>query len=207
MNLKNFDISLLEEGIQTIAGVDEAGRGPLAGPVVAAAVIFNNGVFIDEVDDSKKLCEKKREKLYDQIINNALTYGVGIVECYEIDKMNILQATLRAMKNAVGQLSIKPDLIIIDGNKSFYSKIPTKTIIRGDSKSFSIAAASIIAKVTRDHIMIKAAKTFPGYRWETNKGYATKAHIQAIQNLGYTTFHRKTFLRKIITNQINHIEL
>ena len=197
MTLKEFDKSFLNKRLKVLAGVDEAGRGPLAGPVVAAAVIFENGFVIPEVNDSKKLSEKSRERLFDQITASAISYGVGIVEPKEIDRINILQAALKAMKIAVGQLSIKPDLILIDGNKTFDSEIATQTIVKGDSKSFSIAAASIIAKVTRDRIMREAAKTHPRYLWDKNKGYGTKAHFEAIRLHGITELHRKTFLRKL----------
>lgn len=199
MTLKKFDKSFLNGEIKTLAGVDEAGRGPLAGPVVAAAAIFDNSFIIPEVNDSKKLSEKVRERLFEEIISSALSYGVGIVEPDEIDRINILQAALKAMKIAVENLSVTPDIVLIDGNKSFVSELRTKTIVKGDSKSFSIAAASIIAKVTRDRIMRKAAARFPGYLWEANKGYGTKAHFKAIKELGVTELHRKSFLRKFFS--------
>jgi ribonuclease HII len=197
-NLKNFDLSFIKNQYELIAGIDEAGRGPLAGPVVAAAVIFDKSTVLNEVNDSKKLSEKKREFLYDQIINSCVSYGIGIIDHIEIDKINILQASLKAMQIAIDKLSPQPDFILIDGNKKFYSEIPTETIIKGDSKSFAIAAASIIAKVTRDRIMIEAAKEYPDYLWERNKGYATRAHINAIKKFGSTTLHRKTFLSRIL---------
>ncbi len=196
--MKKFDNALLNRRTKLIAGIDEAGRGPIAGPVVAAAVIFDKKVSIKGVNDSKKLSAKTREELFYKIIESAVSFGVGIIDHEEIDRINILQATLKAMKTASEKLSPKPDLILIDGNKSFHSEIPTKTIIKGDSKSFAIAAASIIAKVTRDKLMNEAAKYFPGYSWETNKGYATKAHVAAVKQLGVTVFHRKTFLGKIL---------
>ena len=180
MDLKKFDKTFLSDSVKVIAGVDEAGRGPLAGPVVAAVAIFDNKTIIPKINDSKKLSAKVREELYDEIIKHAVSYGVGIVHQKEIDKINILQATLKAMQLAVAKLKVTPDLILIDGNKSFDSKIPTKTIVKGDSKSYSIAAASILAKVTRDRIMIAESKKHPEYLWYKNKGYGTKEHIKAI---------------------------
>jgi len=196
MTLKEFDKSFLNKRIKMIAGVDEAGRGPLAGPVVAAAVIFENNIAIPEVNDSKKLSEKVRERLFEEITSSAISYGVGIIEPEEIEEINILQAALKAMRIAVEQLSPEPDLILIDGNKTFPSKIPTQTIVKGDARSFSIAAASIVAKVTRDRIMRLAAEKHPDYLWEKNKGYGTKAHFEAIKKYGVTELHRKSFLRK-----------
>ena len=196
--MKNFDISFLSEQVKLIAGIDEAGRGPLAGPVVAAAVIFDNETVIEYVNDSKQVKEKKREELYDEIISKALCFGIGIVDHIEIDKINILQASLKAMKIAASQLNPLPDLMLIDGNKTFYSEIETKAIVKGDSKSFAIAAASILAKVTRDRIMIKAAEEYPHYHWDKNKGYPTKEHISCIHQHGITPLHRLTFLKKIL---------
>lgn len=198
MNLKKFDRAFLSESVKLVCGVDEAGRGPLAGPVVAAAVIFDSKTFISKVNDSKKLSERVREELYDEIISKSVSYGIGIVKEKKIDKINILQATLSAMQIAVKKLSIKPDLILIDGNKSFAARIPTVTIVKGDSKSFSIAAASILAKVTRDRIMRKASNKHPDYLWFKNKGYGTREHIAAIKEFGITSLHRRTFLSKIL---------
>lgn len=197
-SLKKFDNKFLTNQIKKIAGVDEAGRGPLAGPVVAAAVIFDENTFIEGVNDSKKIIEIKREQLFEEIIEKSICYGIGIVDQLEIDEINILQATLKAMKLASDQLTINPGLILIDGNKSFISNTQTKTIVKGDSKSFSIAAASILAKVTRDRIMKKLSIRHPEFLWEKNKGYGTKQHIEAIKKNGYTKFHRKSFLRKIL---------
>lgn len=197
-SLKQFDNSFLTRKVKFIAGCDEAGRGPLAGPVVAASVIFDKKTFNGEINDSKKINEKKREELYDWIINNCISYGVSIIDHEEIDRINILQASLKAMKLAAEQLSPQPSLILIDGNKTFASEIETKAVVKGDAKSFSIAAASIIAKVTRDKIMKEAAVSNPEYFWETNKGYPTKAHIEAVKTFGATPLHRKTFLSKII---------
>jgi ribonuclease HII len=195
--MKNFDNSFLSENVKLVAGIDEAGRGPLAGPVVAASVVFSPHVFIDEVNDSKKLSPEKREELFETIKEKALCWNACIIDHEEIDKINILQATLKAMKKSAEELKVKPDLILIDGNKTFYSRIPTLPIIDGDEKSFSIASASIIAKVTRDRIMCSLAEKYPQYSWEKNKGYGTKEHINALKNFGPTPHHRKTFLRKI----------
>jgi ribonuclease HII len=200
-SLKSFDNKFLSSRIKFLAGVDEAGRGPLAGPVVAAAVIFDKKTFHKEINDSKKLSEKKREELFDWITKNSLCYGIGIVNHVEIDEINILQASLKAMQLAVEQLTIKPNLTLIDGNKSFHSEIKTKTVIKGDAKSFSIAAASIIAKVIRDKIMKDLHRLYPMYAWNKNKGYATLEHRNAIMKYGASSFHRKTFLSKILNTQ------
>ncbi len=204
--MKNFDNSFLTDSINLIAGIDEAGRGPLAGPVVAAAVIFSPNIKLPRVNDSKKLSENIREELYDEIVNNALAFGICEIDETEIDSINILQATLKAMKLASEKLNIPPDLILIDGNKSFNSQTPVKTIVKGDSKSHAIAAASILAKVTRDRLMIKAAEQFPEYAWERNKGYGTKQHIEAIKKYGITPLHRKTFLSNIVEPNILEIQ-
>lgn len=197
--MKNFDRSFLINGINLIAGIDEAGRGPLAGPVVAAAVIFDNETVIKGINDSKKLTEKKREELFEIIKEKSFSYGIGIVDEKSIDEINILNAALQAMKIAADELNLKPDLILIDGNKSFRSTIPTKTIVKGDAKSFAIAAASILAKVTRDRIMKDASGNHPEYLWHKNKGYGTKQHIEAIHKFGFTDYHRKSFLNKILS--------
>jgi len=197
-DMKKFDLQFISDNIKFLAGVDEVGRGPLAGPVVAAAVIFNSQTEIEGINDSKKLTGTKREELYKIITDKALSFGFGLVEHTEIDEINILQATLKAMKQAVENLTLKPDIILIDGNKSFQSGITTKTIVKGDSKSFSIAAASILAKVKRDNMMKEYAKKYPQYFWEKNKGYGTKQHINAIKQFGATSLHRKTFLGRIL---------
>lgn len=204
-SLKKFDNSFLSHKVKVIAGVDEAGRGPIAGPVVAAAAMFDNKTYHKQINDSKKLNEKTREELYEWIINNCISYGIGIVDHEEIDSINILQASLKAMKHAAEQLSRKPDLILIDGNKSFISELHTKPVVKGDAKSFSVAAASIIAKVTRDRIMKKLSAEHPEYLWMQNKGYPTKAHIEAVRKHGVSPLHRKTFLSRILNggNQIN----
>lgn len=198
--MKQFDLSYLSKDVKLIAGVDEAGRGPLAGPVVAAAAIFADDVFIDGVNDSKQIKEKDREYLFEEIIKSAMSYSYTVINNNTIDEINILQASLKAMKESVNKLEIRPDLVLIDGNKSFISEIPTRTIIKGDGKSFSIAAASIIAKVTRDRIMRGASVEFPHYLWQKNKGYATREHINAIKKHGPCRLHRKTFLSRIVNN-------
>lgn len=203
MDLKEFDNQFLGGGVNRIAGVDEAGRGPLAGPVVAAAVIFNPGVFIEGVNDSKKISPHRREELYKEIINNCADYAVAVVENDTIDKINILQASLLAMRTAAENLSAAPDLILIDGNKTFNSDVRCLSVVKGDSKSFSIAAASILAKVTRDGIMRALAEKYPLYLWHKNKGYPTKEHIKAIKVHGETPVHRKTFLKNIYSEQLD----
>jgi len=199
--LKTFDNKFLSSKVKFIAGCDEAGRGPLAGPVVAAAVIFDKKTFHKEINDSKKIPEMKRNELYNWILENCLSYGIGIIGHKEIDEINILQASLKAMKLASAQLSPLPNLILIDGNKSFVSDIKTKTVVKGDAKSFSIAAASIIAKVTRDEIMKTAHEKFPEYLWNQNKGYPTLAHREAVKKFGASSFHRKTFLKKLLAEE------
>jgi ribonuclease HII len=199
--MKEFDKKYFSKKIKYLAGVDEAGRGPLAGPVVAAAVIFRKSTIIKGINDSKLLTEKQREALYDKIISSALAFSVSIVEHVVIDEVNILNATLRAMKQCVDDLKIKPDLVLVDGNRKFQSEIPVITIVKGDSKSFSIAAASILAKVTRDRLMKKLAVQYPVYLWEQNKGYPTKRHREIIRKLGPSPLHRKSFLKKILTEQ------
>jgi ribonuclease HII len=200
--MKNFDNSFLSDKIKFIAGVDEVGRGPLAGPVVSAAVIFDEHVFIDGVNDSKKLTEKEREELFPLILSKAAAYAVASVSHGQIDRINILQASLKAMSIAVSRLKVRPDLILIDGNKKFNSPVPAITIVKGDSKSFSIAAASIVAKVVRDRLMKRLNEYYPQYLWTKNKGYPTKDHIQAIRLYGICPLHRKSFLKKILSGNI-----
>ena len=199
--MKKFDRRYLTKDVKYLAGVDEAGRGPLAGPVVAAAVIFHKDTRIKGVNDSKQLTEMQREKLYKKIIKRALSYSVSVVEAFVIDDINILNATMLAMKQSVDNLSIKPDLILVDGNRKFQSEIPVVSIIKGDTKSFSIAAASILAKVTRDRLMKNLAQDYPQYLWEKNKGYATREHREIILKHGPSPLHRNSFLKKLLTDQ------
>ncbi len=204
--LKDFDRQYYSDKVRLIAGVDEAGRGPLAGPLVAAAVIFDEDVVIEGINDSKKLSFKKREELYKLIKQKARSIAVTLVRPATIDKINILKATLMAMRKSVSKLNPTPDLILVDGNQKFKSEIPLVTIIKGDALSFSIAAASIVAKVTRDRMMINAAKKYPGYFWEANKGYGTKQHMESIKEFGISPLHRKSFLKNIFIdeNQTNN---
>lgn len=196
--MKNFDNSFLTGNIKLVAGTDEAGRGPLAGPVVAAAVIFMPDVYIEGVNDSKQLTEAEREELFPLILEKALSYAVCSVSHGRIDSINILQASLLALLTSVKRLNVQPDLILVDGNKNFNYSVPSIPIVKGDSKSFAIASASIIAKVTRDRIMKRLCRKFPVYLWSKNKGYATPEHIEAIKIYGPSCLHRKTFLRKIL---------
>ena len=184
-----------DEGYQAVCGVDEAGRGPLCGPVVAAAVILPRGYIIDGLDDSKKLTEKKREKLYDVIIENAIAYAVAEASPAEIDDLNILNASQLAMRRAVEQLKVKADFALIDGNCSRGFNIPTETVVKGDAKSYSIAAASILAKVTRDRQCIELDMQYPQYNIAKHKGYPTKEHMQAVREHGPSPIYRKSFLK------------
>lgn len=203
--MKDFDRKYLNNGKKYLAGTDEAGRGPLAGPVVAAAVIFPNDYFDERINDSKKLTSDLREELFEVICKNALAFSYTTISQIKIDEINILKASLLAMKKSVMKLKIQPDIILVDGNKSFNYDSEVIPIIKGDSKSLSIAAASIIAKVVRDRIMIKLDKKFPIYDWKCNKGYPTKKHIDTILEFGASPVHRKTFLGKIYAraNQTN----
>ncbi len=180
-------------GTVSVAGVDEAGRGPLAGPVVAAAVIFPPEHFIEGVRDSKLLTEDEREELYARIVAEASAYGIGIVHSEVIDQINILQATYRAMHEAIRSLSVEPSLLLVDGNRFLDMGIPFRTIVDGDALSFSIAAASIIAKITRDRLMMAYDAQFPGYGFAQHKGYATPQHREAIRRLGLCEIHRRSF--------------
>ena len=184
------------EGVTCICGVDEAGRGPLAGPVCAAAVILPEHLQIPGLTDSKKLTDKKRRELYPIIKEQAIAYGIGIASEKEIDEINILQATFLAMQRALDQLSVRPDLALIDGNREKDFGLPVKTVVKGDSLSANIAAASVLAKVTRDDLMEKMALEYPQYQFEIHKGYGTKAHYAALTEHGPSPIHRMTFLRK-----------
>ena len=184
------------QGYQVLCGVDEAGRGPLAGPVCAAAVILPANLEIPGLNDSKKLTDKRRRELFPIIKEQAIAYGIGLASHEEIDRINILQATYLAMERAIAQLSVKPDMALIDGNRAKDFGIPVRTVIKGDSLSASIAAASILAKVTRDDLMLEAAQDYPQYQFEVHKGYGTKAHYAALSEHGPSPIHRMTFLKK-----------
>ena len=184
------------QGAKIICGVDEAGRGPLAGPVCAAAVILPPHLEIPGLNDSKKLTDKRRRELFPLIQEQALAYGIAFADHTEVDEINILQATYLAMERALTQLSIKPDIALIDGNRAKDFGLPVQTVVHGDSLSANIAAASILAKVTRDDLMLKMAENYPQYGFEEHKGYGTKAHYAALTNLGASPIHRMTFLKK-----------
>ena len=195
-NMWEIEDQYFAEGYKLICGVDEAGRGPLAGPVCAAAVILPPNIEIPGLDDSKKLSDKRRRELVPVIQQQAIAYGIAFADHCEIDEINILQATYLAMERAVTQLSVRPDLLLIDGNRSKDFGVPVQTVVHGDSLSASIAAASVLAKVTRDDYMLKMADEYPGYGFEIHKGYGTKAHYEALRNLGHCPIHRISFLKK-----------
>lgn len=192
-DLLQFENQLWAEAIRWLAGVDEAGRGPLAGPVVAAAVVFEPYDFIEGVKDSKALSASHREELYHQIVEKAAGVGIGMIGPVEIDHINILQATLTAMKMAVDQLPVAPDYVLVDGRDLPDWEYTSRAIIRGDLQSFSIAAASIVAKVYRDRLMIRYDRLYPTYHFAQNKGYGTRQHILALQQFGPSEIHRKSF--------------
>jgi len=198
--LKQDELNLYEnKNIQYICGIDEAGRGPLAGPVVVGAVILPKDSFIEGVNDSKKVSEKKREKLYEIIKNEAISYGVGIVDQNEIDEVNILNATKHAVTMAIESLEVKPDLILVDALTNINTNgIPYRSIIKGDAKEYSIAAASIIAKVTRDRMMLEWDNVYPQYGFAKHKGYGTAAHIAALKEYGPCLLHRKSFIKNFV---------
>lgn len=195
--LWNYEHRCFAEGYSLVCGVDEAGRGPLAGPVCAAAVILPPDLEIEGLNDSKKLTEKRREALYPQIIEQAVAYGIAFASEREIDEINILQATFLAMRRAVGQLSVQPEIALVDGNREPPLPMPVRTIIKGDSLSASIAAASILAKVTRDRFMHEQDAIFPQYGFAVHKGYGTRAHYAALRENGACPIHRRTFLKKL----------
>lgn len=197
-DLMKYEYELLQEGISLIAGVDEAGRGPLAGPVVAAAVIMPLDVLIEGVNDSKKLSAKKREAFYDMITERALAIGVGIVDEKEIDSINILNAAKKAMAEAVNCLAVKPEHVLVDAVKIPGIETRQTPIIKGDALSYSIAAASIIAKVTRDRLMVEYSKKYPEYGFESHKGYGSKAHIEKLKEIGPCDIHRRTFIKNFV---------
>ena len=196
MTMWEIEEEAFAEGYAVICGVDEAGRGPLAGPVCAAAVILPRGHQIPGLNDSKKLTDKKRRELFPLIKEQAVAYGIGMATHQEIDEINILQATYLAMERAIAQLEGKADLALIDGNRAKDFGMAVRTVVKGDSLSANIAAASVLAKVTRDDMMVEMAKEFPGYGFEVHKGYGTKAHYEALRNMGPCAIHRMTFLKK-----------
>ena len=200
IKLKEIENEIFEkENVKYICGIDEAGRGPLAGPVVVAAVIMPRNSMIEGVNDSKKVSEKKREKLYDEITSSAIAWGVGIIDQNEIDDINILNATKKGLTQSLKELDVKPELILVDALTGIDTLgIPYRSIIKGDAKSYSIAAASIIAKVTRDRIMRQWDELYPQYGFEKHKGYGTKMHIEAIKEYGICPLHRKTFVKNFI---------
>ena len=195
-NMWQFEEELFAQGYQVICGVDEAGRGPLAGPVCAAAVILPPHLEIPGLDDSKKLSDKRRRELFPVIKEQAIAYGIGLASHEEIDEINILQATFLAMERAIAQLQVKPEYALVDGNRTKDFGLPVKTVVKGDSLSANIAAASVLAKVTRDMLMEEAAVEYPGYGFEIHKGYGTRAHYDALRELGASKIHRMTFLKK-----------
>ncbi len=190
-----FEKEAYDQGFQVVCGVDEAGRGPLAGPVFAAAVILPRNQSIEGVNDSKKLSEKKRELLFDKIRQEALAYCVASVDEKTIDEINILQATFLAMKNAIEGLDVKPDYALIDGNKTPNVDLPMQAVVKGDARSASIAAASILAKVSRDRYMLEMAQLYPQYKFEQHKGYGTKLHYEMLDEYGVSPIHRVSFLK------------
>ena len=196
INLWEIETGLKEKAVGVICGVDEAGRGPLAGPVYAAAVVLPENCEIPGLNDSKKLTDKKRRELFPIICEKAVAYGIASASEKEIDELNILQATFLAMKRAIAQLGGKADFALIDGNRDTDFGIPSMTVVKGDSRSANIAAASVLAKVTRDEYMEELAKTYPQYGFEIHKGYGTKAHYAALTEHGACDAHRKTFLKK-----------
>lgn len=196
INMWKIEDGFYAQGVKTICGVDEAGRGPLAGPVCAAAVILPPRLELPGLTDSKKLSDKKRRELFPLIQEQAIAYGIGFASEQEIDEINILQATFLAMQRALDQLTVRPDLALIDGNREKDFGLPVKTVVKGDSLSANIAAASVLAKVSRDDLMLKMAQTYPEYGFDIHKGYGTSAHYDALREHGPSPIHRRTFLKK-----------
>lgn len=196
-DLWELENEIYDGGIELICGVDEAGRGPLAGPVCAAAVILPRGLVINGLNDSKKLTEKKRDKLFDVICSEAVSYGIAFADVAEIEEMNILNAAMLAMNRAIDKLGVQPTLALIDGNRNSAIKMPSRCVVKGDAKCADIAAASILAKVTRDRYMLEMAEKYPEYHFEKHKGYGTKLHYEALREYGTCEIHRPSFLRKM----------
>ena len=201
VNMWEIENTYYSDTVTYICGVDEAGRGPLAGPVCAAAVILPRDLEIPGLTDSKKLTDKKRRELFPIIKEQAIAYGIGFASEQEIDEINILQATFLAMQRAIDQLEGKADMALIDGNRQKDFGLPALTVVKGDSLSASIAAASVLAKVTRDDLMLEMAETYPEYGFEIHKGYGTKAHYEALRKYGASPIHRRSFLKKFYENQ------
>lgn len=197
LDMWEYEQKYYDQGFNIVCGIDEAGRGPLAGPVCAAAVILPKNVEIPGLNDSKKLSDKKRRELYPIIKEKAIAWGIAFADEKEIDEINILQATYLAMERAVAQLSVKPEILLVDGNRAKDFGIPAETVVHGDSLSASIAAASVLAKVSRDDLMLEMAERYPQYAFEIHKGYGTKAHCEAILANGPCEIHRRTFLKKL----------
>ena len=195
--LWSIENEIYASGVKLLCGVDEAGRGPLAGPVCAAAVILPQNLEIKGLNDSKKLSEKQREELFSVICDKAVSYGIAFAEVEEIERLNILEATFVAMNRAIKKLSVVPELALIDGNRAKGIEVPARAIVKGDGKCADIAAASILAKVTRDRYMLEMAKQYPQYHFEKHKGYGTKLHYEALREFGPSPIHRMSFLRKM----------
>lgn len=195
VDLWEIERQVAQRGYRFICGIDEAGRGPLAGPVFAAAVLLPFGAQIDGLNDSKKLSDAKRRALFPEICEKAVAYGIGSASAQEIDEINILQATFLAMRRAVEAMTVQADYLLVDGNRLTVFGIPAEAVVKGDSRSANIAAASILAKVSRDTLMEKLAEEYPHYGFEIHKGYGTKAHYAALEKFGACPIHRQTFLR------------
>lgn len=195
--LWELENEIYDSGVELICGVDEAGRGPLAGPVCAAAVILPRGHEIEGLNDSKKLSGKKRDKLFDKICSEALSYGIAFASVEEIEQINILNAAMLAMNRAIEKLSVKPTLALIDGNRDSAIRMPSRCVVKGDASCADIAAASILAKVSRDRYMLQMAEMYPEYHFEKHKGYGTKLHYEALREYGPCEIHRPSFLRKM----------
>lgn len=198
MNLWEIEDSLYDRGFQTLCGIDEAGRGPLAGPVCAAACILPRDLEIPGLNDSKQLSAKKREALYAEITERALAWAVCMVDEKRIDEINILQATFEAMRGALGGLSVRPDFCLVDGNRDPKLGIPTQTVVKGDARCATVAAASILAKVSRDRLMTELDAVYPEYGFAIHKGYGTKAHYAALDRYGLCPIHRRSFLKRYV---------